>query len=287
MQKVSSDQEKNRHTLWKEMVLCNAYPQRHQRVWWYNRCEQSGNGSDWSPLWLFQSKRLDLLTSEHAVGWGLSTGLGNQSCVAPWDVACTLETCNSHNWHVPAGGAESLSSVRFAYNYLLKIVNSFPSIWERESSQSGAQSPTAIHGAVITCCRVIQTVVTSVCHLSFSTIMNKQCWGPIRITLRSFGARTCVWKGLLAGLRAKGAREGAEGDPILSPRAPFSSPCPAALSGRREELAMGPGSLRTSGTFRGEPGCRRGYSAGVVLGRTAAPFSAGEGAAGREKRCPE
>lgn len=135
MQKVSSDQEKNRHMFWKEMVLCNAYPQRHQRVWWYNRYEQSGNGSDWSPLWLFQSKRLDLLTSEHAVGWGLSTGLGNQSCVAPWDVACTLETCNSHNWHVPAGGAESLSSVRFAYNYLLKIVNSFPSIWERESSR--------------------------------------------------------------------------------------------------------------------------------------------------------
>lgn len=77
-----------------------------------------------------------------------------------------------------------------------------------------------------------------------------------------------------------------EDDPILFPYACFPSLCLAALSGHTEELAMRPGSLRTSGTFRGESGCLRGYSAGVVLGRTRTPFSAGEEAAGRARGLP-
>lgn len=85
-----------------------------------------------------------------------------------------------------------------------------------------------------------------------------------------FTSEECAW----------GSRED---DPVLFPRAHFSSLCLVALSGRTEELAMRPGSLCTSGTFRGESGCLRGYSARAVPGRTAAPFSAGEQAAGRER----
>lgn len=92
----------------------------------------------------------------------------------------------------------------------------------------------------------------------------------LKMAFKWFTSEECAW----------GSREG---DPVLFPHACFSFLCLAALSGCMEELAMKLGSLRTSGTFRGKPGCLWGYSARVVPGRTAAPFSAGEWAAGWER----